>query len=245
MPEFKDITGQKFGNLIAIKLIGTTRSKKKLFQCKCNCGQVKNIQSASLLSGKTKSCGRCKIFSIEGVKKEYLKVIRIEKFGKKFLALCSCVCGKQVYLNHGNFIQNKSCGCRKDKRERRNKSWKGYEEISGKVWGRTKRGAYSRNLEFNITIEYAWDLFLSQNRKCALTSRDLKFESSCLHSDGNASLDRIDSKKGYIIGNLQWVDKTLNLMKMHFPQDYFINTCKEVARNFSQPSGTQEEEQSI
>ena len=44
-----------------------------------------------------------------------------------------------------------------------------------------------------------------------------------------ASLDRIDSKKGYIKGNLQWVHKDLNIMKNSYPNQYFIEMCKKVA----------------
>ncbi len=46
-----------------------------------------------------------------------------------------------------------------------------------------------------------------------------------------ASLDRIDSTKGYTLDNIQWIHKDLNKMKMNFANDYFIKTCKLVAEN--------------
>jgi len=46
-----------------------------------------------------------------------------------------------------------------------------------------------------------------------------------------ASLDRIDSSKGYVKGNLQWVHKDINMMKNHYNQKYFIEICKKVATN--------------
>ena len=45
----------------------------------------------------------------------------------------------------------------------------------------------------------------------------------------DASLDRVDSKKGYIKGNIQWVHKTVNLMKSNIPQEIFLSFCKQVA----------------
>jgi hypothetical protein len=44
-------------------------------------------------------------------------------------------------------------------------------------------------------------------------------------------LDRVDSSKGYIEGNVQWVHKTINLMKQSFNQKEFIHFCKLVANN--------------
>jgi len=79
---------------------------------------------------------------------------------------------------------------------------------------------------FEITIEAVWDLFLAQNRKCALSGLPLKFGSG---NKGNASLDRIDSTKGYTLGNVQWVDKDVNKMKMDLSQPYFIELCRRIS----------------
>jgi hypothetical protein len=49
-----------------------------------------------------------------------------------------------------------------------------------------------------------------------------------------ASLDRIDSNKDYVEGNIQWVHKHLNLMKNILSQEYFINLCNKVSNNFKQ-----------
>jgi hypothetical protein len=40
----------------------------------------------------------------------------------------------------------------------------------------------------------------------------------------------IDSYKGYIEGNIQWVDKHVNKMKNEFDQDYFIEICKKISQ---------------
>jgi hypothetical protein len=50
-------------------------------------------------------------------------------------------------------------------------------------------------------------------------------------STGTASLDRIDSSKGYEEGNIQWVHKHINFMKRTYSQEYFIDMCKKVADN--------------
>ena len=50
---------------------------------------------------------------------------------------------------------------------------------------------------------------------------------------GTASLDRIDSSKGYIQGNIQWVHKRINQMKWDSEENDFINWCKLVANHCS------------
>jgi len=46
-----------------------------------------------------------------------------------------------------------------------------------------------------------------------------------------ASLDRIDSSKGYIEGNVQWVHRKINMMKQSYTQEEFIELCQAVVRN--------------
>ena len=54
----KDITGQRFGSLVAIRYTGERgKSGGRIWECKCDCGTIKNIPIHSLTSGNTKSCG--------------------------------------------------------------------------------------------------------------------------------------------------------------------------------------------
>jgi hypothetical protein len=46
-----------------------------------------------------------------------------------------------------------------------------------------------------------------------------------------ASIDRIDSSKGYILGNIQWVHKDVNFMKRTYSQEYFVKMCKLITEN--------------
>lgn len=60
MAIFKDITGQKFGRLTAIKRIEAPAHLKHrcvFWLCKCDCGNYVEVASHSLTSGDTKSCG--------------------------------------------------------------------------------------------------------------------------------------------------------------------------------------------
>lgn len=56
MPKAIDITGQRFGKLVAIKRV-PSRNYHTYWLCKCDCGNEKEIQTAHLTSGATTSCG--------------------------------------------------------------------------------------------------------------------------------------------------------------------------------------------
>jgi hypothetical protein len=114
-----------------------------------------------------------------------------------------------------------SCGCMKLAKGKKSRTWKGHGDISAHYWSRIKRCASERNLEFSIAIEEIWNLFIKQNKKCALTGLDISIE-----GEHTASLDRVDSKKGYEISNVQWVHKDVNLMKMDFDLNEFFSYCK-------------------
>jgi hypothetical protein len=106
--------------------------------------------------------------------------------------------------------------------------WNGVGEISGNTWNGILRGAKARKIEFSITKEYAWNLYLLQHRKCALSNEIIYFGATN-KSPSTASLDRIDSTKGYVEGNVQWLHKDVNIMKNRFTQERFLQLCKSIA----------------
>ena len=75
-----------------------------------------------------------------------------------------------------------------------------------------------------------WDLFIKQNKKCALSGLDIEFSRKLKDGTTTASLDRIDSSKGYIQNNVQWVHKDINRIKQNLDQEKFIELCKMVAK---------------
>lgn len=144
---------------------------------------------------------------------------------------CLCDCGKEKLIAPTHFCsgQSKSCGCLNNRTRSNHPSWTGFGEISGAYFSEIKGNAIERHHIFDITIGYIWDLFIKQNRKCALTGVEITFAKKGKMFK-TASLDRIDSQKGYVEGNVQWVHKDINWLKNKFDQDYFIEMCKLVAQ---------------
>lgn len=57
-----DLISRRFGNLVVEKLIGTKQignTKRKIWLCKCDCGNRIEVSTNNLTSGNTRSCG-CK-----------------------------------------------------------------------------------------------------------------------------------------------------------------------------------------
>lgn len=150
--------------------------------------------------------------------------------GFRYIYLCLCDCGSLFDATSTSIIaeHKRSCGCMRIRSGDMNGNWTGHEDLKGGHWTSIQRHAKDKGRSFTITIHDAWDKFISQNRKCALTGVELNMTSP-VRSLRNASLDRIDSSKGYDKGNVQWVHKDINQMKSAMSEEKFIAWCKAVA----------------
>ena len=54
---FKDLTGIRFGNLVAIERAGKTEWGNVLWKCQCDCGKKRVVPSGKLLSHRVSNCG--------------------------------------------------------------------------------------------------------------------------------------------------------------------------------------------
>ena len=112
-----------------------------------------------------------------------------------------------------------------------NPKYTGYKEMQGSFLSAIRASARTRNIEYSVSNEYIWELFIAQNRQCKYTGMPIFFSKNNLeHRMGfaTASLDRIDSSKGYIEGNVQWLHKRINVMKGNMDEAEFLNFCKAV-----------------
>lgn len=154
----------------------------------------------------------------------------------RFECLCECGVRKNVLSTHLLQGVSKHCGCIVLKGPT-HPQWKGCGEISGDFWDSIKRGAEGRKgrrfpVAMELTIEEAWDLYLRQDRRCALTDTPLSMGRR--HNDKRtASLDRIDNSRGYSIDNVQWLHKDVNRMKGMFDQKYFVHMCSLIAQQMN------------
>lgn len=146
-----------------------------------------------------------------------------------------CYCGNifETQLDHVFSGHTKSCGCF---RKQNPNGYKGTKNIGlryiGQILNNCKRR--HRNIDFDLDIQYLQQLLEEQDFKCKLSGlpiSDKEIGVSKRNSVRTFSLDRIDSKVGYVKGNVQWVHKTVQKMKMDLSQEEFINFCKIIADN--------------
>lgn len=136
---------------------------------------------------------------------------------------CLCDCGERSLVRLGDLTRPgpgsvRSCGCAKYSKGPENGWWGGARHVSGTCFGSIRRNAAARGIKMGITIEYVDGLLEKQSFRCALTGWPIVV-------DDTASLDRIDSGKGYEAGNVQWVHKDVNIAKNVFSTDHFDSIC--------------------
>lgn len=90
----------------------------------------------------------------------------------------------------------------------------------------TKARLRSKEFDPKVDWEYLYDLWVNQNGECAYSGMPLSIEANHPHS---VSLDRVDSSKGYIVGNLQLLSWTVNKMKMDLDEEDFLLVCLMIA----------------
>lgn len=160
-----------------------------------------------------------------------------EKRGKDQYWKCRCYCGNETIVRHTHLTGHdiRTCGCSHIVVKDKHPHWKGYGEISGSYFNVVRRGAKKRNLQFSLTISEMWDKFLEQDKKCAFTGETLTFNKCLRDCSGTASLDRIDSSRGYEKDNIQWVHKLVNVMKQDMSDNEFITYCQKIVNYRKKP----------
>lgn len=224
MGNFKDLTGQRFGHLVALTYLSGSRTKKGRWICKCDCGKMHEVATNNLTRGKVKSCG-CdyrRPYDYSG-----------QRFGKLLVVspctndngrqgwLCKCDCGNETFIETGRLTAAlkypdnhkytvNSCGCAL-----------GGQPIHGgsrtrlySVWVHMKRRCYDKNdVNFRhygargIKMCDKWRNDFSAFQAWALSNG---FDESLKWSD--CTIDRIDVNGNYEPNNCRWVDMHTQLL---------------------------------
>jgi len=101
----------------------------------------------------------------------------------------------------------------------------------------SKRRSDKRKIDFDLTLEYLKELWERQDGVCPYTGWNLKQMSNTAHSNqlertpDRASLDRIDSSKGYIKGNVQFVSLIAQHAKHTFSNNDLKRFCESVVNH--------------
>lgn len=144
------------------------------------------------------------------------------------MLLCKCSCGIEKPVDFRTLINGQSRGCVKC----RNAPTAYGDCIPLIVFNGIVHTAKKRGIDFNVSRDFCYKLFIKQNKRCALTGISIGFPidgSFQRRGDYTASLDRIDSSIGYEENNIQWVHRKVNIMKNVYRQSDFIKMCCAIA----------------
>lgn len=123
----------------------------------------------------------------------------------------------------------KICHSGSTKESKFNSNWwtDRFEEEELKLFSKLKNlctKAKTRSKEFDLDVnwEYLLDIWVEQNGRCAYSGMPLSLEANHPHT---ISLDRTDSSKGYIKGNLKLLSWSVNKMKQDLGEELFLSLC--------------------
>ena len=167
-------------------------------------------------------------------KYNYLTPIKKDSYNEKKRTwnwLFKCDCGKEKIINIKEVRSNqtKSCGCLKAKNLNHknginSNGWNSKTLIPNTYISNVKYRAKLKSYIYNITDEYLYKLYLEQEGKCNLTGIELSIDLS----NFTASIDRINSKIGYIEGNIQWLHKDINYIKYDLDEKELFYICEKI-----------------
>jgi len=240
-----DLSGKRIGDWTVLHENTHPDDRFRYFLCRCKCGTEHRFHVPYLNTGKLTCCKNCQerkrlqaeaqyVQNFIGTRRGTYTVVDFRghnKWGSR-LWCCRCDCGEETTYTTGQVQSrgNQRMQCAKCYLEGLEFTNRVDNEIPTRFWGRLLHQAKHRNIVVTLTQEEALASFLAQNKHCALSGVPLFFTRlrNNYHRYTNASLDRIDSTKGYSKDNVQWVHKKINMMKGTLAQQNFINWCRQV-----------------
>lgn len=142
----------------------------------------------------------------------------------KWCSRCSCCGIEQAYTRKDHAKQSELSDWQCKKCIAKSKGFSENMPIGNdrRLYNRFRKSANTRGIEWDIDHK---DFIGCYTGKCALSGWQLNMN----YGECTASFDRIDSSKGYKIGNIQWVHIMVNMCKNKYPQDKFIEMCDAIS----------------
>lgn len=125
-PGARDLTGMRFGKLVAISPTKERKYDTTVWRCVCDCDKVAYVPARHLLSGYVKSCGCLShppLKNLVGKRFGKLTVLSyVEKREGQRYWHCRCDCGNEAEVQQNHLLRGHttSCGCQKNKTIREN-----------------------------------------------------------------------------------------------------------------------------
>ena len=109
----RDLTGQRFGKLIAETCAGRTAGRHWVWSCVCDCGNKVAIHRAGLVSGRRTSCGCDRYALVAGQSIGRLTLVRELQLPNGPGWECACVCGGAARYRSSDLARGRRASCRR------------------------------------------------------------------------------------------------------------------------------------
>jgi hypothetical protein len=210
----KDLTGNRFGYLIAKVIVPTVNTRFRSWLCVCDCGKDRIVATSDLTRHKVNSCGCKNATCITNERFGRLvakgRVKRANTRNSYWKCLCDCGTVVEVALHSLKAGLTKSCGC----------------------LARELAGTHTLKHGLSGTYEYkSWNAMMDRcknddryiDRGITICDRWKESFEAFLEDMGprpeNTSLDRRDNTLGYYPDNCRWADQTIQLLNQGMRSD--------------------------
>jgi hypothetical protein len=191
----------------------------------CKCGKISGYSTKA-------SCLRMLDNGVCSFCKPDYRTVRNQDLGiykrqdGKWCSVCAGCGVEQAYTRKDHAKQSELNNWRCKPCNAKDKSFNANLPVGNKqrIYNRFKKSSKTRGISWKLSID---EMFFCFDKKCALTGWDISID----YKNETASLDRIDSSKGYEQNNIQWVHTMVNMCKNKYDQGKFIEMCKAIANN--------------
>lgn len=227
-----ELSGMRFGKWTILNRSGS-RGGNIFWSCQCECGTIADVMGSNVKLGLSTSCGCVRRLNL--LNKRFGKLSVLEKVPSPDSYSrwkVKCDCGAIKVVRGSNLVsgQAKSCGCSKIlqlMKARGQKDPLPFGEAARRVFLRTcKYNAKRRKLTWTISDTEFYEF---SNKPCNYCSQPPS--QNILKSSGNftySGIDRLNSKQGYIFGNVVPCCWKCNWMKRSLSPEEFLAHVKQI-----------------
>jgi hypothetical protein len=157
----------------------------------------------------------------------------LNRINKKAGRIYECKCGECdniIFVTKKDIEENNIKYCSKECKKKQNKS--DYYHYLKQI----EKRANKINKEFNLDENFIKELLeVKQKNRCNYSNIEIKlYDKNAKKSLNNsASLDRIDSQKGYTKDNVHWVCLGINYMKLNYSDEETHKLLRLIKENYN------------